>query len=562
MINKKRKVAAALAVSVLCVSTLLPIQGPIEAKAKVKLSKTKISIKVGQSKTLKLKNYKKKIKWIVKTGKKLIKVKKSGKFSIKITGKKAGTAKVTCKAGKTKLTCKVTVKSKSNSNANASKDSTNAPKAVVTEKPMPSTATPAMTDVTPETVSATPEATASQKPKLRDYKLEEDEETISPEFIKQASSFAGQLAKLSMSEDVKNGKNTLVSPASILTAMTMAANGAANGTLDEMKNSLCGDMTLEDFTRELATSNRNIRNSANLAFSSANSLWLKSGSGWNFTDNYLNSSKTAFDAESFTEPFDSSTVDKVNNWIKDKTNGMIPRTLDQFDDNEVLCLVNALAFEGEWAKIYEEEMGQILKNSTFKNSLGNNEECTMLKCSERTKYISGQLFTGFTKKYKGGKYDFMAILPKEGVTPATFIESIENDELTKIYNGGENAIVVSEIPEFKYDYSSDVKGALRTMGFNKMFSATDSDFSNLATCANPSINLFFSRVLHKTHIEVDQYGTKAAAVTVMPAMPGSAAQVQERKTYNVKLDRPFVYAIVQSSTGIPVFVGAVNSVKE
>ena len=69
--------------------------------------------------------------------------------------------------------------------------------------------------------------------------------------------------------------------------------------------------------------------------------------------------------------------------------------------------------------------------------------------------------------------------------------------------------------------------------------------------------LFIDSVIHKTHIELDKYGTKAAAVTSI-AMAGSAAPTEPPK--EVYLDRPFLYAIVEESTGLPIFMGAVNAV--
>jgi len=67
-------------------------------------------------------------------------------------------------------------------------------------------------------------------------------------------------------------------------------------------------------------------------------------------------------------------------------------------------------------------------------------------------------------------------------------------------------------------------------------------------------------VLHKTHIELDKNGTKAAAATAVIAKDGSAPPQQE-ETVEIKLDRPFVYALVDTETGIPLFIGTVNSVK-
>ena len=61
-------------------------------------------------------------------------------------------------------------------------------------------------------------------------------------------------------------------------------------------------------------------------------------------------------------------------------------------------------------------------------------------------------------------------------------------------------------------------------------------------------------MIHKTRIEVDAAGTKAAAVTGIGMRCESAAPEE----YVVRLDRPFVYAIVDTENNYPLFLGAVT----
>ena len=79
------------------------------------------------------------------------------------------------------------------------------------------------------------------------------------------------------------------------------------------------------------------------------------------------------------------------------------------------------------------------------------------------------------------------------------------------------------------------------------------DFSNMS-----SADLKADSILHKAHIEVDRKGTKAAAVTSMVVVPGCAPM--EREYEEVCLDRPFVYAIMNNKTGLPVFTGITNQI--
>ena len=66
------------------------------------------------------------------------------------------------------------------------------------------------------------------------------------------------------------------------------------------------------------------------------------------------------------------------------------------------------------------------------------------------------------------------------------------------------------------------------------------------------------RVIHKTHIELDRNGTKAAAATAVVAKESSAYM---ESPIEIRMDRPFVYALVDNETGIPLFIGSVKTLK-
>ena len=117
--RKMRRKLAVLLVFVLAF-TMMP-QNVLAAKKKVKLSKKSVTVTVGKTVKVKLKNNKKKVKWTVVSGKKNVKLSKKKKTGVTIHGKKAGKAKVQAKVGKKKFVCKVTVK-KAGTNQNADKN--------------------------------------------------------------------------------------------------------------------------------------------------------------------------------------------------------------------------------------------------------------------------------------------------------------------------------------------------------------------------------------------------------------------------------------------------------
>lgn len=95
-----------------------------------------------------------------------------------------------------------------------------------------------------------------------------------------------------------------------------------------------------------------------------------------------------------------------------------------------------------------------------------------------------------------------------------------------------------------------MKEALKELGMTDAFIDGSADFSKIN-----SGDIFISSVLHKTFITVDENGTKAAAVTKVELNADAVEIIKE-----VKLDRPFVYVIIDNTTNLPIFIGTVMSV--
>ncbi len=175
--KKIKKGFALLLVFVMAVS-VIP-QSAFAAKKKVKLSKKAVTVAVGESVKIQLKNNKKKVKWSITSGKKNVTLSKKKKTGVIIKGKKAGKTKVQAKIGKKKYVCKVTVKKAAtadNENPNNGKttaEPTQVPSQAptVSQQPVPPVITPGVTPSEPTasspqtpSPSVEPTPTASQQP--------------------------------------------------------------------------------------------------------------------------------------------------------------------------------------------------------------------------------------------------------------------------------------------------------------------------------------------------------------------------------------------------------------
>jgi len=369
------------------------------------------------------------------------------------------------------------------------------------------------------------------------------------QFLKGVNGFSVQLFKNSVKKDLADGKNTLISPESVAFALGMTMNGADGSTLKQMQDVMCGSVDTDTFNKNmnLLISNAHSSNTDDSKLNIANSLWVKDKQGLTLNEQFVQTCKQMYNAEMFRSPFDKTTIDSVNGWVNEKTDKMIPSILDKLDPNDVMCLVNCVAFDSQWEKQYLD--GNVVKDSKFTNANGEEVKCTMLRSTEKS-FVENSKATGFVKDYKGGKYAFMAILPNKDTSVCDYVASMTDSEIADLYAGRTKTNVQTKLPQFKFDYGSEMGDILKAMGISEAFS-NSADFSKLFTNEDVCIN----RVIHKTHIELDAKGTKAAASTVVTTRAKCAIDSSQPKT--VFLDRPFVFAIMDTASGLPVFIGTV-----
>ena len=337
-----------------------------------------------------------------------------------------------------------------------------------------------------------------------------------------------------------DGENTLLSPLSVMSALAMTANGADGDTLAQMEAVMGMDVS------ELTSALHNYRNSQTDQLKLANSIWFNESSILTVKEEFLQTNANHFKADLFEAPMNDHTLKAINNWVDEKTDGMIPEILDEIPVDAMMYLVNALAFEAEWPEVYLETSVQ---EATFTREDGTEQAVELMHSSEY-QYIEDELATGFIKPYKGGDYAFVALLPREGVTVREYVDSLSGEHLLEMLRNPADTKVFAAIPKFESEYSTDMAQVLKEMGMPDAFDVNKADFSRMGSCE--AGNLYIGRVLHKTVITVAEQGTKAGAATVVEMMCGSALIPDPKE---VTLDRPFVYMLIDCRQNIPFFIG-------
>ena len=365
-------------------------------------------------------------------------------------------------------------------------------------------------------------------------------------FIDSQMKLTVDLFKGAAKDEQSEGKDLLVSPLSVSQAIAMAANGANGTTKEEMEKLLGDTLDIDALNQYYYRYTKNLTQASGADVHLANSLWVRDNeAAIRVPEQFLQTTADYYGADAFKAPFDDTTVKDVNDWVNYHTHSMIPSLIDHIDPNWIMILINALAFEAEWADPYNEYS---VSDGTF-HAYDKNLTAEMMYGDEYT-YLLDENATGFMKPYKGGEYSFAAILPDESVTVSEYIDSMTADSLKKLLNSKQNTKVETMLPKFKYEYSLTMNKMLEALGMKTAFDPNTADFTGLNSLGDTWIDT----VLHKTFIQVDDRGTKAAAVTAVFAA-GCAMEPEPPK--RVYLDRPFIYMIVDNSTNLPIFIGYV-----
>ncbi len=351
-------------------------------------------------------------------------------------------------------------------------------------------------------------------------------------------------------EDTK--ENMVYSPLSIKYALKMLEEGAQGTTKQQISN------VLKDL--ELTT-----YENVDKVLSLANKIYIKNTYQEVVKNNYLDILKNKYKAEIGMEDF--TNVFPINDWIENKTLGLIKNMLNDEDltpDLKVM-LINALAIDMKWKEAFKSEN---TKGRDFYLENGQKVIATMLEkqtSSDDISYYVGDDVTAVSmdlEEYEQQALEFVAIMPTGNITD--YIKNLSQEEISKITkklvpsSNATNGIQLT-IPKFKFDYDLKLIKDLKDMGITDAFDPDIADFSNMVNLEEIGKqgfgNLYVGDAKHKATIDFSEKGIKAAAVTIF-AMKDNAIIVAQDEPILVEINRPFVFLIKDKNTGEIWFVGS------
>lgn len=367
-----------------------------------------------------------------------------------------------------------------------------------------------------------------------------------PTFEESSADFALKLFRAT----ARGEENALVSPLSVMLALAMTANGAKGETKAQMEALLGGGMDIEDLNGYLYTYMKSLPSSEKAKLALANSVWFRDTESLDVRAAFLQKNADYYSADVYKAPFDKKTCDDINRWIEENTDGMIKKMLDGIDEDAVMFLINTVLFDAEWQNVYFEDQ---IRDGFFTTADGKRRNVTMMH-SDETNFIDDGKATGFIKPYMDG-YSFVALLPNEGVSLDSYLDSMTGAGFLAAVKGAKKETVIATMPKFEYGYKTTMNDILKSLGMTMPFDRKKADFSDLAVSSG---NIYINRVIHQTYISVGEKGTRAGAATIVQMDGESAGYVENYHT--VTLDRPFVYAIIDNATGLPIFIGTVTDI--
>ena len=344
--------------------------------------------------------------------------------------------------------------------------------------------------------------------------------------------------------------NVFISPLSVSMALNMTLNGAAGATADEMRTALreSGYSTadINAYSRELREAL--LRADPKTTIGIANSIWYRQGA--TVKAPFIEANRTFYDAEVQALDFSSPTaVGTINGWCARKTSNKIKEIVKQVDPTTFMYLINAVYFKGAWTTRFDKKN---TRNMIFRRADGSTQTVQMMNLKDTFRCASGDVCDYLEMDYGNHAFSMVIMLPKDGKTTRDAMAAFDGQTWAKAMESLAEAFVIVKLPRFKAECEYPMhEHILPDMGMKLPFNSELADLSGIADVTG----LFISKVIHKTFVQVDEEGTEAAAVTSVDVMATGESPMQV-----FTVDRPFVFAIREKSTGVILFIGEIGEI--
>lgn len=361
--------------------------------------------------------------------------------------------------------------------------------------------------------------------------------------------FQWSLFRQSVAEEDDLKKNVTISPMSVMSTLYMTLRGADGDTRAEMEKSLsipASDSEVghayQQWSALIANSGEKTRlKLANAVFWDNRRISPK--------EDFLDYAYQYFGSERKGLDFSSEmTLSTINTWVSDETEQRIDKILDEIRDDEVLFILNALFFTGDWQYPFPMES---TTDRPFILSDGSIVDIpTMYQDISTVRYTQAETYDAAELPFADTNYLFTLILPKVEDDLNSFIAELNFDRFQQISQQLRPGRILLSVPRFETTYKILLNTPLKQLGIEQAFDSNRADFSRLGEATQG--NLFLTKVLHKTFLKIDEKGAEGAAVTSIGVGVTSLPP-------SLFFDRPFIFVLHEKTTGSIVFIGKLEN---
>ena len=346
----------------------------------------------------------------------------------------------------------------------------------------------------------------------------------------------------------KSDANQVISPLSIQTATALLLNGAHENTAKELKQFLnLENETIGGINTHFSNLSKKTQESNTISsYLNINNAAVWDNSKMTMNSSFLNRLENSFSADHIDDNF---TVNEVNTWAVNATDGLIKEVIKEIQDEEVLFLLNALLFRGDWLNGFIPDITQTVSTQLPNGDI--TEYDMMLSDSDHYQFEDEEI-QAVNMKFADEAYEMIVIQPK-------------NEELLDFINikGGKGLAdllltlsdevflksrLVLRFPKLEVKYKENISETLIALGIVDAFSNSSARLDSLGMSGG---NLFVSRILHDTYFKLDEKGVEGAAVTTVGVAANSVPP-------SFTFDKPFILCLRTSADKIPVFMGKIG----
>lgn len=340
--------------------------------------------------------------------------------------------------------------------------------------------------------------------------------------------------------------NIVLSPISAALALAMTMNGASGETFEAMRAGLgLGTLTQEQLNaayREWIDFLTQLDPSVRLEI--ANGVWANEGVP--FHDAFLQAVEANFRARIESRSFaDSETLDEINNWVAEHTDGMIDSILDGLDPALVMLLVNAVYFEGAWTTEFDTAD---TRRTPFQREDGSVVDVDMMSVQNiELLRARGDDYSAIEVPYGNEMFAMVLVLPDAGIRARDWLAMLDAEAWRALIERlAPDRLNLVSLPKFTLSFDVYLNSALQAMSMDPAF-MPGADFTRMSPLGQ---QMCIDYVRQKARIEVDERGTRAAAAT--------SVGIGVVSFNGFIADRPFVLMIRERTSNSVLFVGLVG----